>query len=375
MAVWVSFLVLAFAFCARAEEIKCFICGATIHGKYYTSVDRVTGITEAVCTNCSALPDRCAECGLPVKDAKTVLPDGRVLCAREAAQAVSTEQEGREICAGVADDLNHLFSRWMDFPTTNALISIGNRFSLENLMHVPGETKPTVDILGATTCNRLHDGRFIHNIVILSHLDKAELMSVCAHELTHAWMGQNHILEHRATPISKDMVEGMCELIAHKYMESRGATVEMGRIERNNYTRGKIMVLLAVDKQYGLNAIIEWMAHGEDAALELNNIDRVRALEGHPVTSPETLAELIYAPGPAVAVSAPTNLLLKSVSGTGNRRFAMINSTTFELMEKAKVRVGQTNLTVRCLEIKDNSVTVEVEGQSGQRQLLLGASN
>ncbi len=49
----------------------------------------------------------------------------------------------------------------------------------------------------------------------------------------------------------------------------------------------------------------------------------------------------------------------------------MINNTTFETMEKAKVRLGQTNVVVRCLEIRNDSVMIQVEGATEKQQLFL----
>jgi hypothetical protein len=40
-------------------------------------------------------------------------------------------------------------------------------------------------------------------------------------------------------------------------------------------------------------------------------------------------------------------------------------------MEKGKVRVGKTNVTVRCLEIRGNSVVVQLEGSNEKKELFL----
>ncbi len=105
-------------------------------------------------------------------------------------------------------------------------------------------------------------------------------MATCAHEYTHAWMGQN-VRQGRLGAIDKDTVEGFCELVAYKYMESRNETAEMNQISKlNSYTRGKIKVLIAADAAYGFNAVVDWIMGGEDTTLEMASLERVRAVNG-----------------------------------------------------------------------------------------------
>jgi hypothetical protein len=65
------------------------------------------------------------------------------------------------------------------------------------------------------------------------------------------------------------------------------------------------------------------------------------------------------APNPAAA----TNLVLKGFSGTPGHRLAIINGQTFEQGEEAEVITTMGRILVRCVEIKAESVTVEVGGQ------------
>jgi hypothetical protein len=62
---------------------------------------------------------------------------------------------------------------------------------------------------------------------------------------------------------------------------------------------------------------------------------------------------------------------LKGISGSGQHRFALINNATLETMERGRVRVGQTNVMVQCLEIHDQSVTIQIEGSKEKKQLFL----
>lgn len=65
------------------------------------------------------------------------------------------------------------------------------------------------------------------------------------------------------------------------------------------------------------------------------------------------------------------DIVLKSISGTKERRFAMLNNTTFAQGDTAKVKVQDGDMKVRCVEIRDKSVIVAVEGQSEPREIKL----
>ncbi len=84
---------------ASAQDV-CAICGKPIVGPIYLMTDKVTGEQVMVCSNCVKLP-KCFICGLPVKDGGITLPDGRVLCARDARTAVLNDDDAQRICAGV----------------------------------------------------------------------------------------------------------------------------------------------------------------------------------------------------------------------------------------------------------------------------------
>jgi hypothetical protein len=364
-------VMLSWAFVAAGQDIKCDICGDTIHENYHVMEDLTTYEKKKVCVACWKLENRCFICGLPVRENFETLRDGRIICERDAKAVIESEDDAKQVCQQVRDDLDRLLARFMTYPDTNVIVSIVNRFYLENLFKAPGEGQACVSVYGATTSNRLPGDRIVHSVCVLSHLPKARLMAVCAHEYTHAWMGQN-VSRERTAALDKDTLEAFCELVAYKYMESRQETLEMQSITRNQYTHGKIDVLIAADANFGFNSVVDWIKAGDDTKLELPTLERVRAVNGAYVRAapaPTTAALLSFPvsrPTPE-----PTTLVLKGISGTGNNRFALINNTTFETMEKAKVRLGQTNVMVRCLEIHNDSVTIQMDGSAEKKQLFL----
>jgi hypothetical protein len=60
-----------------------------------------------------------------------------------------------------------------------------------------------------------------------------------------------------------------------------------------------------------------------------------------------------------------------SISGTPDRRFALINNETFAKGDQATVKVGDKQVMVHCIEIRESSVVVSIEGIDGTRELKL----
>ena len=65
------------------------------------------------------------------------------------------------------------------------------------------------------------------------------------------------------------------------------------------------------------------------------------------------------------------DLILKKISGTKERRQAPINSHTFAVGETASVKVAAGRVRVHCVEIRDKSVIVTVNGQKEKQELKL----
>jgi thioredoxin-related protein len=67
-----------------------------------------------------------------------------------------------------------------------------------------------------------------------------------------------------------------------------------------------------------------------------------------------------------------TNLTLRKISGSKHRREVLINNQVFSAGETAEVRLPTGNVVVRCLEIRQKSVIVTVDGKE-RRELKLAA--
>ena len=79
----------------------------------------------------------------------------------------------------------------------------------------------------------------------------------------------------------------------------------------------------------------------------------------------------LYGGAPPAPPQRYTELVLKSISGTKNRRFALNNNQTLAVGESARVKLEDSEVKVRCLEIRDRSIVVAVDGQEGSREIFL----
>jgi len=108
--------------------------------------------------------------------------------------------------------------------------------------------------------------------------------------------------------------------------------------------------------------VIKWIKEGVDNQIDSKDPSRVLALEREPA-------------GPLWIASAsppvPSTLMLRGISGSPNRRFALINDRTMQKDETAKVRVGDTNVVLQCLAIGTNWATVRVLGSETNMHLFL----
>lgn len=68
----------------------------------------------------------------------------------------------------------------------------------------------------------------------------------------------------------------------------------------------------------------------------------------------------------------PVTLALKGVSGTESKRFALINDKTFAADEESEITIGTNKVRVHCIEIREDSVTVEVNGNRQELRLRPG---
>jgi hypothetical protein len=364
---WIFLLMAGFCFglSLPARGDICAICGKPIQGSVYIATDKVTGEKKLICSDCVRLP-RCIICGLPVKEGGLELPDGRYLCARDAKSVVLTIDDARQICSQVKDDLDRLFSRFTFFPT-NVDTTVIDRVDVDSMFIREGNNFESPDLLGCIRPETVND-QTRYKMSLLTGLPVAQLKETCAHEYSHAWVGENVPKERRAR-LGRDAEEGFCEMVGYLLMDSQNEEVEKKRVLQNRYTRGQIDLFIEAEKRYGFDQVLDWMKYGVTAQLEAGHVDELRDVK-MPSAKPMANNPAIYINNrnPNPPATAPATIKLQGVLW-GNQPVAIINGLSFFAKDQKPVKVGGTNVTIRCLEIGKKSVRIR-NIDSGEEQAL-----
>jgi hypothetical protein len=353
---------------------RCAVCNQPFGEWMYSKTDKVTDERKDVCQTCAHLTTICFLCGMPAKNNFKTLPDGRILCERDAKGVVLEAEETRQIFREVAATMERQFMRFTTFPE-NIEVRPLDRVDLMTMFRVPGFDYTCPNIWGCTTRTTNENG-VVHSISLLQGLPAYQLRATSAHELTHTWITEN-VSPRRKRQMDQDAVEGFCELMAYLYAEAQSDAASMGNIQSNTYTRGQFPVFLAAERRYGFNDVMEWMKFGVDPRLTDEDLGRVRTVQMPAAAkggSPSGVIATLTAMRAAAPPPVPNKLTLKSISGPPNRRFALINDKTFAPLESGRVHVGESNVLVRCLEIRTNSVLIQIEGASEKQELSLGGN-
>ena len=356
----------------------CAVCGEQIRGMGYIMTDQVTGEKEEVCSNCVFTLPRCYICGLPIKPGDEVqLPDGRYLCARDAKTVVIGADDAKQVCADVKDDLDRLFSRFTSFPT-NVDVAVIDRVDVDSMFQTLGHGFEGPDLLGCIE-PVTDNGVKRYHMSLMIGLPLAELKETCAHEYSHAWVGEN-VPPERHARIERDAEEGFCEMMGYLLMDSQSEEVEKKRVLSNSYTRGQVKLFIEAEQRYGFDDVLDWMRYGVTSRLEADHLDEIRDVKILPsagTTSyvPPALASgsIESRPLAPASVSVPSILKLQGIM-QGNPPVAIINGHSFFLNDVSAVKIGGTNVTIRCVAIQSNSVRIQNVASGKEQELALPAN-
>lgn len=342
----------------------CAICGQPIQGTVYIATDKVTNEKKLICSDCIRLP-RCAICGLPVKEGGVQLPDGRYLCARDARTAVVKADDAERICVQVKDDLDRLFSRFTAFPA-NVDVSVIDRIEVDSMYNPVGNDFESPNLLGCLHPETVNNATR-YKMRLMTGLPLAELKATCAHEYSHAWVGENVPKERRAR-LGRDAEEGFCELVAYLLMDSQSEKGQKKFILQNHYTRGQIDLFIEAEKRYGFDQVLDWMKYGVAEQLEEGHVDALRDVKMPPAKTVAVNPATYHNTNPPAP--APATIKLQGVLW-GNQPVAIVNGRSFFARELNQVKIGGTNVTIRCLEIRKKSVRIQNVDSGKEQELSL----
>jgi len=358
-------MLVLFAFAATADD--CAICGQPINGTIYQMTDDVTARKVEVCGTCIQLP-RCFICSLPVKNG-TQLSDGRWLCSRDAQNAVTDINDVQNTFGQIHDYLDHLFARFTSFPT-NVYVSVIDRVDVDSMFQLVGKSFESPNVLGVTQPYTTDEGVKRYKISLLTGQPLAQLEEVCAHELSHAWVGEN-VSPERHSRIDRDAEEGFCEMMGYLVMDAMGEEGEKKRVLENAYTRGQVELFIAAEQQYGFDEILDWMQYGVTSRLEDGHLDEVRDVkmpDSQAVVNFDSRKEVGSKPPPV-----PSSLQLQGIMW-GSMPSAIINGRSFFAGDEMKVPLAQSSVTIRCLSITKTSVEIQNLDSGKEEQLSLSSN-
>ncbi len=379
-------LLVALPAAVLADTYTCSNCNKNTSQPFV--IKGIAGQTATLCPSCYYLVPRCNVCNMPVKEnGGKELSDGRMLCDDDYAVGIFTTQQVEEIFRDTRNELNRLFNRFaMTFPEKNVTVSIvsadriyelaGRKYDAERAS-IYGLTKPKFfdakgDEMSDDDIVKKHQkpARIEYRVFLLNGLPKSRLMAVAAHEYAHVWQFENLKLD-RVMELEGKTQEAFCELVAYQMMDYVNDSFEKAVIRANLYTSGQADLLMDIDRDFGFPRILAWMKNGVDLQINREDLDRIRLVNGE--TAPKAAASespLTYGAAP---LKIPETLMLKGILGSGSKKMALINNQSFQVSEKMKVRVGNTNIMVQLVDIRDRSVLVRTNDVAETTEIFLQA--
>lgn len=345
----ILFLFAAVFVAAAAEtNFTCVVCGKTpLTGRIWMSR------WGAICDDCYRLENHCSLCGLPVRvgDGSVKTGDGRFICRFDKRDAILDAAEAREVFTDVRRELMELFGRSfaLNFPEVKVDLFDVDYWSEKG--HNDGLHK-----FGFSSTRKSAGGVCTHEVVMLSGRRRTELVAVAAHEYTHLWINENCPPEHAITP---DTVEAICELTAYKLMQARGESVQQKEVLENPYTHGEIKKLVALEKQQGFGFVLNWVKNGTTPDL------------AEPATAPPTKS----ATGTNALPKLPAQLQFTGLSVIGSEREAIINGVGFAPGEQKRISLREKTVRVRCCEIRNDEVILQIDDAAELVKLKMAGGN
>jgi len=86
---------------------------------------------------------------------------------------------------------------------------------------------------------------------------------------------------------------------------------------------------------------------------------------------PEVVTPVGAAPDRSALDQVLNSIVLKGVSGVPGKRLAMLNNRTVEAGEETEVKINNQTIRVRCVEVRDKSVVIGIEGTAETREIHL----
>ena len=325
------------AFAGGDTNYYCIVCGkGPLTGRIWMTK------WGPVCDDCWQLKDRCSICGIPIKDGDghVTTGDGRFICRFDKTNAILDVDQARELFADTTRDVVEMYGQGFALQYPDVTV---NLFDVDYWSEKNGANG--LHKFGFASTRKTADGQCIHEVVMLSGRLRDEMTATAAHEYTHLWINENRPDSH---VIDSDTIEAICELTAYNLMGEENLPDMQQRILENPYTHGEIKTLVAVYQKYGIEYILNWVKNGTSETLD--------AAADSDAESP-ALPALTYAPP-----KLPAGLKFSALLTVGQEEQAVINGDFFAVGDERKIKLRDKTVLVRCDEIHNDKVVVELNG-------------
>ena len=145
---------------------------------------------------------------------------------------------------------------------------------VNSMFNTEGNAFESPDLLGCIRPGTVND-QTRYKMSLLTGMPLAQLKETCAHEYSHAWVGEN-VPKERHARLARDAEEGFCEMVGYMLMDSQNEELEKKRVLQNHYTRGQIDLFIEAEQRYGFDEVLDWMKYGVAPRLEAGHVDELR---------------------------------------------------------------------------------------------------
>ena len=305
-------------------------------------------------------------CSLSIADALGANPSHLVL----------DQQVTEELFAEAKAWCQKTLSGYGAVPEQNITVVLEDRKTFAQTLGKRLPAKPESNIIGHTASVKTNGVRKF-KISLVTGLTKRVALPTLIHEYGHVWL----TLHVRPQRLSQAAKEGFCELLKYKFLVEKDDKFYIEKCLRSSYTEGQIEAFVAAEKAHSLAQIIRWLKEGEGDRIDVKNLAQILVKPRPSVSAPprSVVADApverpVFEGIPVFPPRQYTDLILKGISGSGMRRFALINGVTFAVNEKGRIRIGESNLSLHCLEIQKSSVLIQLEGEPTARTLSLNGA-
>lgn len=225
-----------------AAALVCASCGKRIDGPYYRN-----GHEGAVyCETCFQGQPHCDVCGGVAGPGSQSLHDGRRICAECHATAIYDSARAGEQYGRVVEVMARTLGLQLSVPPTLNLVDRGQMLAL--LAQTRGDDADRPELVFGLFVRR---GRR-RAIYLEFGLPQILMIQVLAHELAHAWQGEN-------CPLLRDPLfrEGFAEWVACRVLLALGAVKKAALMQQRSDLYGQgLQLMLAVERQAGTAGVL-----------------------------------------------------------------------------------------------------------------------